>query len=125
MSTHHGYGPIVNGTQIVFHEYRPNKAAELIFVALFGAVTIAHILSSLITMRAWYFTPLIICGICETFGYYGRTASASDPSRTGPFVLQTILILVAAPLLAATVYMSAGRIITALGGQSHSWMSPR
>ncbi|KAE8137141.1 RTA1 like protein-domain-containing protein [Aspergillus pseudotamarii] len=125
MSTQHGYGPVVNGTQIVFYEYRPNKAAGFVFVALFGAVTVAQILSSLIILRAWHFIPFILGGICETFGYYGRAASASDPAKAGPFVLQTILLLVAAPLLAASIYMTAGRTIIALDGQHHSWVSPR
>ncbi|KAF7173040.1 hypothetical protein CNMCM5623_005141 [Aspergillus felis] len=61
----------------------------------------------------------------EAFGYYGRAASSLDPAKTGPFILQTLLILVAAPLLAATLYMSAGRMIEALSAQKFSCMSPR
>lgn len=58
MSIEHGYGPVVNGTQIVLYEYRPDNAAGFLLVALFGAVTIAHILYSLISLRAWHFIPL-------------------------------------------------------------------
>ncbi|KAF4180846.1 hypothetical protein CNMCM8927_003678 [Aspergillus lentulus] len=61
----------------------------------------------------------------EAFGYYGRAASSLDPAKTGPFILQTLLILVAAPLLAATLYMSMGRMIEALSAQKFSCMSPR
>lgn len=65
MSTQHGYGPVVNGTQILFYEYQPNKAAKFVFVALFGAVIVAHILYSLIILRTWHFIPFILGGICK------------------------------------------------------------
>ncbi|OGM44435.1 C6 transcription factor [Aspergillus bombycis] len=126
MSTQHGYRPVANGTQIVVYEYQPNKAAGLVFVALFGAVTVAYIGYSLISLRTWHFISFLLGGICtlrRSSGYYGRAASASDAARTGPFVLQTILLLVVAPLLAATIYMTAGR--THCAGQATSLLACR
>jgi len=58
------YGPVVNGTQIVFFEYLPNKPAAISFVALFGIITVAHLIL-LILYRAWFFIPFILGGICK------------------------------------------------------------
>ena len=59
------FGPVVNGTQIVFYEYRPNKPAAICFIVLFGLSTLGH-LAYLILLRAWFFIPFIIGGICES-----------------------------------------------------------
>lgn len=55
------------------------------------------------------------------FGYLERARAHSEPTVLGPWILQNMLLLVAPPLFAATVYMSYGRITTALsrGHQSH------
>ena len=58
------YGPVVNGTQIIFFEYLPNKPAAISFVALFGMTTLAHLIL-LIMYRAWFFIPFILGGICK------------------------------------------------------------
>jgi hypothetical protein len=56
------FGPVVNGTQIVFYEYRPNKPASFTFVALFGLATLGHLIY-FIPLRAWSFIPFILGGI--------------------------------------------------------------
>lgn len=53
------FGPIVNGTQIVFYHYRPNEPAAYTFVATFGALVLAHIFY-FFYLRAWRFLPLIL-----------------------------------------------------------------
>lgn len=62
------FGPVVNGTQIVFFEYLPNKPAAISFVALFGIVTLFHIIF-LFVYRAWFFIPFILGGICTQAPY--------------------------------------------------------
>ena len=59
------------------------------------------------------------------FGYYGRAWSNDDPNELGPWILQNFLLLSAAPFIAATIYMTLGRIIVALGAEHHSMISPR
>ncbi|OTA63108.1 RTA1-domain-containing protein [Hypoxylon sp. EC38] len=117
------YGPVVNGTQIVFYEYRPNKAAALSFVVLFGLATLGHLIY-FFALRAWFFLPFLLGGIAETFGYYGRAWASDEPNTGGPYIMQMLLILAAPPFLAATIYMTLGRIITALDAQRHSWVRP-
>ncbi|KAI1476631.1 hypothetical protein K445DRAFT_300080 [Daldinia sp. EC12] len=123
MSSEGPFGPVVNGTQIVFFEYRPSKSAAYAFVALFGLATLAHIVYFFV-LRAWFFLPFILGGVAEIFGYYGRAQASDDPSSVGPFIMQNLLILAATPFLAATIYMTLGRIITALSAQRHSWIRP-
>ncbi|KAH6699858.1 RTA1 like protein-domain-containing protein [Leptodontidium sp. MPI-SDFR-AT-0119] len=128
MNTGNGpFGPIVNGTQIVFFEYRPNKSGGYTFTALFAFASVGHLIY-LIWRRAWFFIPFLLGGITETFGYYGRAMASDNPEKVGPFIIQNLLILVATPFLAASVYMSLGRIIIALDAQCHSiidirWMT--
>ena len=58
------FGPVVNGTQIVFFEYRPNKAAGYSFVVLFGLLTLAHLIY-IFWKRAWFFIPFFLGGTCK------------------------------------------------------------
>ncbi|KAG4256579.1 hypothetical protein FPRO04_08156 [Fusarium proliferatum] len=118
------YGPVVNGTQIVFFEYLPNKPAAISFVVLFGIVTLAHLVF-LFILRAWFFIPFILGGICEIFGYFGRAQAHDNPDKAGPFILQNVLLLAGTPFLAATIYMSLRRVATALDSQHLSFISLR
>lgn len=63
------YGPVVNGTQIVFFEYLPNKPAAISFVALFGMATLAHLIF-IVIYRAWFFIPFILGGICKHASHF-------------------------------------------------------
>ncbi|SPJ81554.1 related to 7-aminocholesterol resistance protein [Fusarium torulosum] len=118
------FGPVVNGTQIVFFEYLPSKPAAISFVVLFGIVTLAHLVF-LFIYRAWFFIPFVLGGICEIFGYFGRAQAHDDPDKAGPFILQNVLLLAGTPFLAATIYMSLRRIATALDSQHLSFISLR
>ncbi|KAF5593747.1 7-aminocholesterol resistance [Fusarium pseudoanthophilum] len=118
------YGPVVNGTQIVFFEYLPNKPAAISFVVLFGIATFAHLVF-LFIFRAWFFIPFILGGICEIFGYFGRAQAHDTPDKAGPFILQNVLLLAGTPFLAATIYMSLRRVATALDSQHLSFISLR
>ena len=55
----------------------------------------------------------------ETIGYIGRALSASQnpgPYTLGPYVMQTLLLLLAPALFAASIYMELGRIVQMLDG---------
>lgn len=138
------FGPVVNGTQIVFYEYRPNAGAAWTFVVLFSIGVVGH-LGYFFWLRAWHFLPFIFGGVgkhamlcqrfvCkplannligEAFGYYGRAKASENPLAVGPFIMQNLLILGSPPLFAATIYMSLGRIIIALDLRRHAAISPR
>ncbi|KAG7284813.1 hypothetical protein NEMBOFW57_009428 [Staphylotrichum longicolle] len=108
------FGPVVNGTMVVvFWEYRPSNVAGYIFLALFALATLAHLVY-FVWLRAWRFIPFLLGGICLIFGYLERARAHTDPTSLDPWLLQNMLLLVAPPLLAATLYMSYGHIATAL-----------
>jgi hypothetical protein len=63
----------------------------------------------------------------ETIGYVGRAMSSSEsPNWTlGPYLIQTMLLLLAPALLAASVYMLLGRIILVLRAESHAMLKKK
>ncbi|KAH6971054.1 RTA1 like protein-domain-containing protein [Ilyonectria sp. MPI-CAGE-AT-0026] len=105
------------------YDYEPSSAAAMIFLLAFGLVTIWHVWV-IIRHRAWYFTPLLIGCIMETVGYVGRFLSTSNPSSLGPFMIQTLCLLVAPALFAASIYMVLGRLILFLRVSTLSPIKP-
>lgn len=58
--------------------------------------------------------------IVETVGYVGRALSASQnpgPYTLVPYIMQTLLLLVAPALFAASIYMELGRIVCMTEGE--------
>ncbi|GAO50526.1 hypothetical protein G7K_4650-t1 [Saitoella complicata NRRL Y-17804] len=108
---------------IEYYQYEPSAGAAWTFVVLFGLATVFHVVL-LFIIRAWYFIPLIIGGVCETFGYFGRAWSHREPNSIKPWVTQELLILCAPPLVAATVYMILSRLVRALQAEPHSMIRP-
>ncbi|KAJ5243096.1 uncharacterized protein N7469_001423 [Penicillium citrinum] len=117
------YHPGVNGSKptVEFYPYTPSATAGYAFMAIFGIATLVHIVMT-IPFRAAYFIPLILGGICETFGYYGRAWSHESRFDIRSWALQEMLILCAPPLIAATVYMVLGRIIRSFEAEHLSSM---
>ncbi|RYP18312.1 hypothetical protein DL765_004032 [Monosporascus sp. GIB2] len=109
-----------------FYHYNPSKAAATIFVVAFALSTAMHGYQ-LVKHRTWYFIPFFLGGICEAIGYVGRImASTETPDWTlGPYVMQTILILVAAAMLAASIYMVLGRLVRLLQAEHLAFIPVR
>lgn len=55
----------------------------------------------------------------ETVGYIGRAMSAQQSPNwtTGPYIIQSTLLLIAPALFAASIYMELGRIIVLVKGE--------
>jgi hypothetical protein len=53
------------------------------------------------------------------------SASESPNWTLGPYIMQTLLLLVAPALYAASIYMILGRIILLTDGEHHSLISKR
>lgn len=58
-------------------------------------------------------------------GYVGRALGHSDKQSTTDYIIQSILILVAPALFAATIYMTLGRLIHALRAEQYSVVNVR
>ncbi|KAK1236894.1 hypothetical protein MKX08_007842 [Trichoderma sp. CBMAI-0020] len=102
------------------YHYNPTIGGAVVFVFLFLGTTGFHTYQSFRT-RCWFVIPLIIGGIFEFIGYAARCASGKEsPNWTlGPYIIQSLLLLVAPALFAATIYMELGRIISLVDGESH------
>ncbi|PVH79985.1 RTA1-domain-containing protein [Cadophora sp. DSE1049] len=105
----------------VLFEYNPSMAAAVIFIILFIGTTAFHTFQ-LAKQRTWYFIPFVIGGYFEILGYVGRAiASNQSPNwTTGPYIMQSLLLLLAPTLFAASIYMVLGRIIVLTGGEDLS-----
>ncbi|CAI7616806.1 unnamed protein product [Penicillium viridicatum] len=109
---------------VEFYPYTPSATAGYAFTGIFAVSTLVHIVL-MFPFRAAYFIPLVLGGICETFGYYGRAWSHESRFEIKSWALQEMLILCAPPLVAATVYMVLGRIIRSFGAEHLSSMRPK
>lgn len=56
----------------------------------------------------------------EVVGYIGSAVANSYPLALGPFIIQALLILLAPPLFAASIYMVLGRTIVLFQAEHHS-----
>ncbi|KAI5790322.1 RTA1 like protein [Geopyxis carbonaria] len=103
----------------VFYHYTPTLIGAGIFAALFLLSSLVHLVQ-LARTRTWYFIPLLIGGIMEGIGYVGRALSHHDPFALPPYLMQTLLLLVAPALFAASIYMVLARLMRATGGAEYS-----
>lgn len=68
----------------------------------------------------WIMLPFLLGGGFEFVGYIGRAMSSADPTSLQPYIIQSILLLVAPALYAATLYMCLGRLIERLDCERYS-----
>ncbi|KAL4807882.1 RTA1 like protein-domain-containing protein [Aspergillus unguis] len=120
------FHPGTNGSSpwVDFYPYNPALTAGYTFMAIFALATITHLVL-IFPYRAAYFIPFVLGGICEVFGYHGRARSHNNITGIGPWAQQQLLLLCAPPLLAASIYMTLSRVITALDAEEHSPIRPR
>ncbi|KAL4809807.1 RTA1 like protein-domain-containing protein [Aspergillus unguis] len=104
--------------EFTFYYYTPSAAAGGIFAGLFGVCALLH-LFQLLKTRTWFMIPFAIGAALETVGYVGRVLSSQEaPNFTKvPYVMQSALILIAPAFLAASIYMTLGRIIAMLDAE--------
>ncbi|KAI9783330.1 MAG: hypothetical protein M1835_003825 [Candelina submexicana] len=108
-------------SKYVLYAYAPSLAAAIIFTILFLLTSSLH-LYQLIRTRTWFMIPLLVGGFFEWIGYIGRAVSSqqSPDYALAPYIVQSILLLVAPALFAASIYMELGRIIRLTDGEVHS-----
>lgn len=110
------------------YNYDPSLAAALLFAVIFLATTGMHVFQ-MIKFRTWYWIPFVVGGSFEFLGYGFRSLSARDKGALGPYIGQSLLLLLAPALYAAAIYMVLGRIIAMLpNGERyslirHNWMT--
>ncbi|KHO01832.1 RTA-like protein [Metarhizium album ARSEF 1941] len=100
-------------------DYLPSTAAAAIFIILFAGAT-GVVSWRIFKTRTWFSIPLVLGGLFEILGYAARAYSRDKTDQLGPFVLQSVLILVAPALFAASIYMTLGRVMRSVHGERHS-----
>ncbi|CEN60563.1 Putative RTA1 like protein [Aspergillus calidoustus] len=101
-----------------YYRYYPSEAAAILFTILFAITTFVH-LYQLFRHRTWFFIPFVIGGFFEWVGYIGRILSSHESPNwsMGPYIQQTLLLLLAPALFAASIYMMLGRIVVLLDAE--------
>ncbi|TVY85224.1 Protein RTA1 [Lachnellula suecica] len=97
--------------------YHPSMVAAVIFIILFIATTSVHVFQAA-KGRTYYFIPLILGGFFEWIGYVGRALAHSNEHSLGIYILQTLLLLLAPALFAASIYMVLGRLVLLTNSES-------
>jgi len=106
--------------------YVPSIAGAVIFSLLFLALTGIHTYQ-LVRTRTWHWIPFVLGGYCETAGYISRAVGASqNPAFTLiPYIVNTVLVLVAPALFAASMYMDLRKIVRLTEGEKLLPMSAK
>ncbi|KAK3659727.1 hypothetical protein LTR56_001090 [Elasticomyces elasticus] len=102
-----------------YYHYAPSMAAAILFIVLFAISTSVH-MAQMIRSRTWFMIPFVIGGVLETVGYIGRALSANETKgewTLGPYIIQTLMTLIAPAFLAASIYMELGRIVIMINGE--------
>ena len=101
--------------------YTPNIPAAIIFTIAFLVFTGYHGFL-LIRRRTWFCIPFVVGGALEVIGYIGRAMAHGNTDSVPIYTMQTLCLLLAPILFAASIYMILGRIIRALNGEQHSFI---
>ncbi|BCS23573.1 RTA1 domain-containing protein [Aspergillus puulaauensis] len=106
------------------YRYDPSVGAAVFFVIFFVLASGLHTYQ-MIPTKTWFFIPFVVGGYMEWVGYIGRAMSGTEQRplfSLGPYILQTLLLLIAPTLYAASIYMALGRIVLATDGEAHCWI---
>ncbi|KAF2119841.1 RTA1 like protein-domain-containing protein [Lophiotrema nucula] len=104
--------------------YTPSTAGGVIGAIVFFILTFFHSWR-LVKNRTWFCIPFVIGGLFEAIGYAARAAAHTDTESKTPYIIQSVLILVAPILFAASIYMVLGRLILRTESESLSVIRPR
>ncbi|KAJ9482993.1 hypothetical protein VN97_g10427 [Penicillium thymicola] len=108
--------------------YKPSIPAAITVAVLFCAVSLVQIWR-IIRTRQWFGIVILVAAAFEVVGLFARAYSSKHLEEKLPYEIQTVLILLAPILFAASVYMFLGRAIRKSGYPELSfirisWVTP-
>ncbi|PSN66737.1 RTA1-domain-containing protein [Corynespora cassiicola Philippines] len=106
-----------------YYKYTPSIAAAIITLIVFGILFGYHAFK-LFKTKTWFCIPFVVGAILEIIGYGARAYGNSNPYNLGAYIIQSLFILLAPILFAASVYMFLSRIIRASGQPSYAMIRP-
>ncbi|RAL06701.1 RTA1 domain-containing protein [Aspergillus homomorphus CBS 101889] len=109
-----------------YYYCNPSLAAAVIFIICFLLPTILHTYQ-LVRTRTWFFIPFLVGGYIEFIGYCARAVSTKQsPDWTmGPFLVNSLMPLVAPALFAASIYMEPEKLVVVLHAERYSLIRPK
>lgn len=99
--------------------YTPSIPAAVIFAILFIALTSYHTLL-LVRRRTWFCIPFLVGGLFEIIGYIARALAHNNKESVPIYTMQSLCLLLAPILFAASIYMILGRIVRVVHGEEYS-----
>lgn len=103
--------------------YKPSLPGAIIAAGLFGVSACYH-LFQMCRRKAWFYSSLTIGAFMMTTGYVFRFISAKSPSSMGPYIGQSLFIILPPSLYAATIYMIFGRLVLFVNAAEASIIRP-
>ncbi|KAH7014748.1 RTA1 like protein-domain-containing protein [Ilyonectria destructans] len=103
--------------------YLPNKGASVVFLLLFLTAFI-FMCWKIWKTRVRFCIVFAIGCLFEFIGFAARTAAHNKTGRIMPYAIQSMYILVAPALFAASIYMTLSRIVLAVQGSKYSLIKP-
>ncbi|UPK89664.1 hypothetical protein LCI18_000599 [Fusarium solani-melongenae] len=91
--------------------YRPDLAANIAFIALFGVVGLAHAYLGF-RWKAWGFMAGMLMGcLSEVIGYVGRVMMYNNPFSFNAFMIQIVCLTIAPVFYTASIYVTLSKTI--------------
>ncbi|KAL8876778.1 MAG: hypothetical protein Q9192_008800, partial [Flavoplaca navasiana] len=113
-----------DNTDFEYYHYTPSNIAVAVFMTVFGNPTLLNCWQGAgkALESTMVHDPPAVSGPLKTNGYIGLAISALEALdyTLTPYIIQSILILVAPALMSASVYMILGCIIVAVKGEAQS-----
>ncbi|KAL1886070.1 hypothetical protein Cpir12675_006870 [Ceratocystis pirilliformis] len=116
---------MAGGDSNSLYKYDPSFAAAVFFTIGFLLSSIAHAFQ-IVKNKSWFFIPFLMGSIFEVIGYACRGIGSKETPdwSMGPFMIQSLLLLLGPTFYAATIYMILGRLIALLEAQQYSLVRP-
>ncbi|KAJ4155165.1 hypothetical protein LMH87_000422 [Akanthomyces muscarius] len=115
--------PYKGGTYYLW-DYVPSMPAAIVAIVLFGILTSGVVWRSVST-RTRFAIPFAVGGLFELIGYIARAAAPDKTDNLILFIIQSVFILVAPALFAASIYMVLSRVARSVHGERHLVIPPR
>ncbi|KAF2736347.1 hypothetical protein EJ04DRAFT_171143 [Polyplosphaeria fusca] len=104
--------------------YTPSIIGGIIGAAVFAVLLCLHAYR-LVRNKTWFCTPFVVGGLFEVIGYAARAVAHNDTDSLTPYIIQSLLILIAPILFAASIYMVLGRLMLRTDSASLSLIRPQ
>lgn len=98
--------------------YRPSLAANIVFVAIFGACALVQTVELAILQSYTFSIPIILGGACEIIGYVGRIMLYDDPFSQDGFLIQVCCLTIGPAFYSAAIYFCIADIVKLFGEEA-------